>query len=101
MNRSIVSAVGVPPLGRERLSGTGPKREAQYALRYATECALSVNITAQGDPTLLNLWAGGAGILALRMAKIRNRPSKLHPQLPTLRIYIPCYAGSLAYRMTA
>ncbi|MFZ5705681.1 MAG: bifunctional proline dehydrogenase/L-glutamate gamma-semialdehyde dehydrogenase PutA [Pseudomonadota bacterium] len=58
VNRSIIGAVvGVQPFGGEGLSGTGPKAGGPHALlRYATERALSVNITAQGgDPALLNL----------------------------------------------
>ena len=58
VNRSIIGAVvGVQPFGGEGLSGTGPKAGGPNALlRYATERALSVNITAQGgDPALLNL----------------------------------------------
>jgi len=58
VNRSIIGAVvGVQPFGGEGLSGTGPKGGGPHALlRYATERALSVNITAQGgDPALLNL----------------------------------------------
>ncbi|WOK37470.1 bifunctional proline dehydrogenase/L-glutamate gamma-semialdehyde dehydrogenase PutA [Sphingomonas sp. C3-2] len=58
VNRSIIGAVvGVQPFGGEGLSGTGPKAGGPHALlRYATERALSVNITAQGgDPALMNL----------------------------------------------
>ncbi len=58
VNRSIIGAVvGVQPFGGEGLSGTGPKAGGPHALlRYATERALSINITAQGgDPALLNL----------------------------------------------
>ena len=58
VNRSIIGAVvGVQPFGGEGLSGTGPKAGGPHTLlRYATERALSVNITAQGgDPALLNL----------------------------------------------
>ena len=58
VNRSIIGAVvGVQPFGGEGLSGTGPKAGGPHALlRYATERALSVNITAQGgDPALLSL----------------------------------------------
>lgn len=58
VNRSIIGAVvGVQPFGGEGLSGTGPKAGGPHALlRYATERAVSVNITAQGgDPALLNL----------------------------------------------
>lgn len=58
VNRSITGAVvGVQPFGGEGLSGTGPKAGGPHALlRYATERALSVNITAQGgDPALLSL----------------------------------------------
>jgi len=58
VNRSIIGAVvGVQPFGGEGLSGTGPKAGGPHSLlRYATERALSVNITAQGgDPALLNL----------------------------------------------
>lgn len=58
VNRSIIGAVvGVQPFGGEGLSGTGPKAGGPHSLlRYATERALSVNITAQGgDPALLSL----------------------------------------------
>ncbi|MCF8709392.1 bifunctional proline dehydrogenase/L-glutamate gamma-semialdehyde dehydrogenase PutA [Rhizorhapis sp. SPR117] len=58
VNRSMTGAVvGVQPFGGEGLSGTGPKAGGPHALlRYATERALSVNITAQGgDPALMNL----------------------------------------------
>ncbi|UAK23971.1 bifunctional proline dehydrogenase/L-glutamate gamma-semialdehyde dehydrogenase PutA [Sphingomonas nostoxanthinifaciens] len=58
VNRSIIGAVvGVQPFGGEGLSGTGPKAGGPHSLlRFATERALSVNITAQGgDPALLNL----------------------------------------------
>jgi RHH-type proline utilization regulon transcriptional repressor/proline dehydrogenase/delta 1-pyrroline-5-carboxylate dehydrogenase len=58
VNRSIIGAVvGVQPFGGEGLSGTGPKAGGPHSLlRFATERALSVNITAQGgDPGLLNL----------------------------------------------
>jgi len=58
INRSMVGAVvGVQPFGGEGLSGTGPKAGGPHALlRYATERAVSINITAQGgDPALLNL----------------------------------------------
>jgi len=58
VNRSIIGAVvGVQPFGGEGLSGTGPKAGGPHSLlRYGTERALSVNITAQGgDPALLNL----------------------------------------------
>jgi len=58
VNRSIIGAVvGVQPFGGEGLSGTGPKAGGPHALlRYATERALSVNITAQGgDPALMSL----------------------------------------------
>jgi len=58
VNRSIIGAVvGVQPFGGEGLSGTGPKAGGPHSLlRYATERALSINITAQGgDPALLNL----------------------------------------------
>ncbi|TZG27424.1 bifunctional proline dehydrogenase/L-glutamate gamma-semialdehyde dehydrogenase PutA [Sphingomonas montanisoli] len=58
VNRSIIGAVvGVQPFGGEGLSGTGPKAGGPHSLlRYATERAVSVNITAQGgDPALLNL----------------------------------------------
>jgi RHH-type transcriptional regulator, proline utilization regulon repressor / proline dehydrogenase / delta 1-pyrroline-5-carboxylate dehydrogenase len=58
VNRSVIGAVvGVQPFGGEGLSGTGPKAGGPHALlRYATERAVSVNITAKGgDPALLNL----------------------------------------------
>ena len=58
VNRTITGAVvGVQPFGGEGLSGTGPKAGGPLALtRYASERAVSVNITAQGgDPALLNL----------------------------------------------
>ena len=58
VNRAMTGAVvGVQPFGGEGLSGTGPKAGGPHALlRYATERAISVNITAQGgDPALLNL----------------------------------------------
>jgi RHH-type proline utilization regulon transcriptional repressor/proline dehydrogenase/delta 1-pyrroline-5-carboxylate dehydrogenase len=58
INRAVTGAVvGVQPFGGEGLSGTGPKAGGPHALlRYATERAVSINITAQGgDPALLNL----------------------------------------------
>ena len=58
VNRSIIGAVvGVQPFGGEGLSGTGPKAGGPLSLtRFASERAVSVNITAQGgDPALLNL----------------------------------------------
>jgi RHH-type transcriptional regulator, proline utilization regulon repressor / proline dehydrogenase / delta 1-pyrroline-5-carboxylate dehydrogenase len=58
VNRSMIGAVvGVQPFGGEGLSGTGPKAGGPHALfAYASERAVSVNITAQGgDPSLLNL----------------------------------------------
>ncbi|WP_443748192.1 bifunctional proline dehydrogenase/L-glutamate gamma-semialdehyde dehydrogenase PutA [Asticcacaulis solisilvae] len=58
VNRTVTGAVvGVQPFGGEGLSGTGPKAGGPLALtRFASERALSVNITAQGgDPALLNL----------------------------------------------
>ncbi len=58
INRSITGAVvGVQPFGGEGLSGTGPKAGGPYSLiRYASEKAISNNISAQGgDPALLNL----------------------------------------------
>lgn len=58
INRSIIGAVvGVQPFGGEGLSGTGPKAGGPYSLiRYASEKAVSNNISAQGgDPALLNL----------------------------------------------
>ena len=58
VNRSMIGAVvGVQPFGGEGLSGTGPKAGGPHALlRYCTERAVSINITAQGgDPALLNL----------------------------------------------
>ncbi|CAN5178862.1 bifunctional proline dehydrogenase/L-glutamate gamma-semialdehyde dehydrogenase PutA [soil metagenome] len=58
VNRSMTGAVvGVQPFGGEGLSGTGPKAGGPHALlRYASERAVSVNITAQGgDPALMNL----------------------------------------------
>ncbi len=58
VNRSMTGAVvGVQPFGGVGLSGTGPKAGGPHALlRYATERALTVNITAQGgDPALMNL----------------------------------------------
>ena len=58
VNRSVIGAVvGVQPFGGEGLSGTGPKAGGPLALtRFASERAVSVNITAQGgDPALLNL----------------------------------------------
>jgi RHH-type proline utilization regulon transcriptional repressor/proline dehydrogenase/delta 1-pyrroline-5-carboxylate dehydrogenase len=57
INRSIIGAVvGVQPFGGEGLSGTGPKAGGPYSLiRYASEKAISNNISAQGgDPALLN-----------------------------------------------
>jgi RHH-type transcriptional regulator, proline utilization regulon repressor / proline dehydrogenase / delta 1-pyrroline-5-carboxylate dehydrogenase len=56
VNRSITGAVvGVQPFGGTGLSGTGPKAGGPHALlRYATERAVSVNITAKGgDPLLM------------------------------------------------
>jgi RHH-type proline utilization regulon transcriptional repressor/proline dehydrogenase/delta 1-pyrroline-5-carboxylate dehydrogenase len=58
INRSIIGAVvGVQPFGGDGLSGTGPKAGGPYSLiRYASEKAISNNISAQGgDPALLNL----------------------------------------------
>ncbi|MDQ8027540.1 MAG: bifunctional proline dehydrogenase/L-glutamate gamma-semialdehyde dehydrogenase PutA [Brevundimonas sp.] len=58
INRSIIGAVvGSQPFGGEGLSGTGPKAGGPYSLiRYASEKAISNNISAQGgDPALLNL----------------------------------------------
>ena len=58
INRSIIGAVvGVQPFGGEGLSGTGPKAGGPNSLiRYASEKAISNNISAQGgDPALLNL----------------------------------------------
>jgi len=58
INRSITGAVvGVQPFGGEGLSGTGPKAGGPWSLiRYASEKAISNNISAQGgDPALLNL----------------------------------------------
>jgi RHH-type proline utilization regulon transcriptional repressor/proline dehydrogenase/delta 1-pyrroline-5-carboxylate dehydrogenase len=58
INRSIIGAVvGVQPFGGEGLSGTGPKAGGPYSLiRFASEKAISNNISAQGgDPALLNL----------------------------------------------
>ena len=58
VNRTVTGAVvGVQPFGGEGLSGPGPKAGGSLALtRFASERALSVNITAQGgDPALLNL----------------------------------------------
>ena len=58
VNRSVIGAVvGVQPFGGEGLSGTGPKAGGPLSLtRFASERAVSVNITAQGgDPALLNL----------------------------------------------
>ncbi len=58
VNRSIIGAVvGVQPFGGEGLSGTGPKAGGPNSLiRYASEKAISINISAQGgDPALLNL----------------------------------------------
>jgi RHH-type proline utilization regulon transcriptional repressor/proline dehydrogenase/delta 1-pyrroline-5-carboxylate dehydrogenase len=50
VNRSMIGAVvGVQPFGGEGLSGTGPKAGGPHYLhRFATERALTVNITAQG-----------------------------------------------------
>jgi RHH-type proline utilization regulon transcriptional repressor/proline dehydrogenase/delta 1-pyrroline-5-carboxylate dehydrogenase len=58
INRGITGAVvGVQPFGGEGLSGTGPKAGGPNSLiRYASEKAISNNISAQGgDPALLNL----------------------------------------------
>ena len=58
VNRTVIGAVvGVQPFGGEGLSGTGPKAGGPLSLtRYASERAISINITAQGgDPALLNL----------------------------------------------
>jgi RHH-type proline utilization regulon transcriptional repressor/proline dehydrogenase/delta 1-pyrroline-5-carboxylate dehydrogenase len=58
VNRSMIGAVvGVQPFGGQGLSGTGPKAGGPHYLpRFATERAITVNISAQGgDPTLLNL----------------------------------------------
>ena len=51
------AVVGVQPFGGEGLSGTGPKAGGPNSLiRYASEKAISNNISAQGgDPALLNL----------------------------------------------
>ncbi|MGB5078224.1 MAG: L-glutamate gamma-semialdehyde dehydrogenase, partial [Sphingorhabdus sp.] len=56
VNRSMIGAVvGVQPFGGNGLSGTGPKAGGPHALlRYATEYAVSNNITAKGgDPLLM------------------------------------------------
>lgn len=58
INRGVTGAVvGVQPFGGEGLSGTGPKAGGPNSLiRYASEKAISNNISAQGgDPALLNL----------------------------------------------
>ena len=58
VNRTVIGAVvGVQPFGGEGLSGTGPKAGGPLSLtRFASERAISINITAQGgDPALLNL----------------------------------------------
>ncbi|MEM1036559.1 MAG: bifunctional proline dehydrogenase/L-glutamate gamma-semialdehyde dehydrogenase PutA [Pseudomonadota bacterium] len=58
VNRTIIGAVvGVQPFGGEGLSGTGPKAGGpHYVQRFASERAVTVNITAQGgDPELLSL----------------------------------------------
>ncbi len=58
VNRTVIGAVvGVQPFGGEGLSGTGPKAGGPLSLtRFASERAVSINITAQGgDPALLNL----------------------------------------------
>ncbi|WGM32243.1 bifunctional proline dehydrogenase/L-glutamate gamma-semialdehyde dehydrogenase PutA [Brevundimonas sp. NIBR11] len=58
INRGVTGAVvGVQPFGGEGLSGTGPKAGGPNSLiRYASERAISNNISAQGgDPALLNL----------------------------------------------
>jgi RHH-type proline utilization regulon transcriptional repressor/proline dehydrogenase/delta 1-pyrroline-5-carboxylate dehydrogenase len=58
VNRSMTGAVvGVQPFGGEGLSGTGPKAGGPHYLhRFATERAVTVNITAQGgDAELLSL----------------------------------------------
>jgi RHH-type proline utilization regulon transcriptional repressor/proline dehydrogenase/delta 1-pyrroline-5-carboxylate dehydrogenase len=58
VNRSMIGAVvGVQPFGGEGLSGTGPKAGGPHYLhRFATERAVTVNITAQGgDAELLSL----------------------------------------------
>ncbi|MDB5421825.1 MAG: bifunctional proline dehydrogenase/L-glutamate gamma-semialdehyde dehydrogenase, partial [Brevundimonas sp.] len=58
INRGVTGAVvGVQPFGGEGLSGTGPKAGGPHSLiRYASEKAISNNISAQGgDPALLNL----------------------------------------------
>ncbi|MEZ5955448.1 MAG: bifunctional proline dehydrogenase/L-glutamate gamma-semialdehyde dehydrogenase PutA [Hyphomonas sp.] len=58
VNRSMIGAVvGVQPFGGEGLSGTGPKAGGpRYLHRFATERAVTVNITAQGgDAELLSL----------------------------------------------
>ena len=58
VNRNIVGAVvGVQPFGGEGLSGTGPKAGGpRYLHRFATERAVSWNVTAAG---------GNAGLLSL------------------------------------
>ncbi|HYC99168.1 aldehyde dehydrogenase family protein, partial [Brevundimonas sp.] len=58
INRNQIGAVvESQPFGGEGLSGTGPKAGGPYSLiRYASEKAISNNISAQGgDPALLNL----------------------------------------------
>ncbi len=58
INRGVTGAVvGVQPFGGEGLSGTGPMAGGPNSLiRYASEKAISNNISAQGgDPALLNL----------------------------------------------
>ncbi len=60
VNRNQIGAVvGVQPFGGERLSGTGPKAGGPHYLpQFATERALSVNLTAQGGNTDLMSLAG-------------------------------------------
>lgn len=55
VNRDQIGAVfGVQPFGGEGLSGTGPKAGGpHYMHRFATECTLSINTTAQGGNTEL------------------------------------------------
>jgi RHH-type transcriptional regulator, proline utilization regulon repressor / proline dehydrogenase / delta 1-pyrroline-5-carboxylate dehydrogenase len=58
VNRSMIGAVvGVQPFGGERLSGTGPKAGGpRYLHRFATERAISTDVTAAGgNASLLSL----------------------------------------------
>jgi RHH-type transcriptional regulator, proline utilization regulon repressor / proline dehydrogenase / delta 1-pyrroline-5-carboxylate dehydrogenase len=87
VNRSIIGAVvGVQPFGGERLSGTGPKAGGpRYLHRFATERAVSTDITAAG---------GNASLLSLeeeRGPTVSNR--ECLPVTPSPTHYLRAAAG--------